>query len=293
MDGRRLPWLPGDWGQGLKLSLGGNKIRVFLSPEGKIFHNRRDVEKEVGRTLENIEKAPEKEKKDKKKDAPPRKDWPTWLPADWTMGARESAGVPRPYYFSPGGQGFFNRQALEAFLLKGGAARAPAAPEARRRPPAAEERRTRRSQAAAAAAPPEPAGAAAPGPEPAEAAPGPAEAAEPAAKRARAGEGGTDEELETLCEGQPGEGYASRECRGGSAWLLLPDAVVSLDLAAVGAQVEAAGWRCSARDEQRWSFTGSPDLVLYPSGKMLVRSGKREDVGRIARQYVDSWLAVE
>jgi len=122
----------------------------------------------------------------------------------------------------------------------------------------------------------------------------PAAAAElPSAKRAKLDTSSTDEEVEQIQDGKPGDGYALRQCRANAAWLVLPNDVISLDLQAIGGQVQAAGWQCSARDERRWNFTGSPDLVLYPSGKLLVRSAKSEDAGRIAKQYVDSWLALE
>jgi len=276
---KRAPWLPPDWRQGMKVTA-GTRRRVFVSPEGKFFATKDKVEKELGRTLEDIKEVA----------APPRKDWPDWLPTDWTMGQMQVNGDKlRTRYYSPSGQGMYNKDAVEGYALKFPSsgpkpkASSPASPSGPSGSPSSGKPKAKRKDASDAS--PESKGAAGDG--------GPASPApEPAAKRPRP-DAATDEEVEGLSGGEPGEGYALQKCRGDAAWLVLPDDVISLDLKAIGGQVEAAGWSCSARDERRWSFAGSPDLVLYPSGKLLVRSGAGEDAGRVAKQYVDSWLALE
>jgi len=348
LDGKRLLWLPPDWGQGSKISMGGNKVRVFISPEGKIYHSKRDVEKEVGRTLEEgAGKDPETEKRKEKREkseAPPRKDWPEWLPLDWTMGMAMSAGTLRPRYYNPTGQGFFNRGSVEAHVQKlksspaanspstNGAA-SPSSKRTRKKDAAGTSPEPKAEVSSVAAQPDSKSGSAREDSKVADTTSGSAEpnarkadppdrtggaeakngSAQPEAakpeganaaaapdrvdgspqKRPRLDGASTDDEVEKIGDGEPGDGYALRQCRAGAAWLVLPSDVISLDLKAIGGQVEAAGWSCSAREEQRWSFTGSPDLVLYHSGKLLVRSGQGEDAGRIAKQFVDSWLALE
>jgi hypothetical protein len=46
--GRRVPWLPMEWGQGWKRTVTGTKVRVFVSPEGRLLYSKKSVEEEFG-----------------------------------------------------------------------------------------------------------------------------------------------------------------------------------------------------------------------------------------------------
>ena len=38
-----------------------------------------------------------------------------------------------------------------------------------------------------------------------------------------------------------------------------------------------------------WTFTGSADLTLYPSGKLLVKTADKDLAEQIAQQHMSEW----
>jgi len=83
-EGKWVFWLPDGWGQGVKTTAGGRPLKVYVSPSGKVFYHKVDVQSTF-------------EKKLPEKDAKPfchvndvdletfRPSWPKkdWLPKDW------------------------------------------------------------------------------------------------------------------------------------------------------------------------------------------------------------------
>ena len=58
----------------------------------------------------------------------------------------------------------------------------------------------------------------------------------------------------------------------------------------MGQRIEAAGFEVGIRTRLAWTFTGSADLTLYPSGKLLVKTQDKELAAQIAQDHVNSWV---
>lgn len=83
--GKWQDWLPPGWGQCRKDEPSGPKTK-YVSPEGKVLHSRKDVEKAVGRELNTSERIP---------------DWPPWLPQDWGISSRNQGGKSKACFVHP------------------------------------------------------------------------------------------------------------------------------------------------------------------------------------------------
>jgi|TARA_B100001996_G_scaffold365199_1_gene334885 hypothetical protein len=79
-------------------------------------------------------------------------------------------------------------------------------------------------------------------------------------------------------------------CGNKAAWQIVVDGVESIDLELVGQRIEAAGFEVGIRTRLAWTFTGSADLTLYPSGKLLVKTQDKELAAQIAQDHVNSWV---
>jgi len=84
--GKWHPWVPDGWGQGQKLAPNGDFVMKFISPEGKVCHNRAGVQKALGGQLFLPDKRP---------------DWPDWLPKDWRKSEKEKMGQKCSIYVTP------------------------------------------------------------------------------------------------------------------------------------------------------------------------------------------------
>jgi len=90
------------------------------------------------------------------------------------------------------------------------------------------------------------------------------------------------------------DGYKLRCCPDQQdACDILPDDVEAVDLEAVGAQIEASGWKRMLREQSHHTFSGAAALSLHECGKLVVSSRERQLVHSIGRQLADTWLAVE
>jgi len=87
------------------------------------------------------------------------------------------------------------------------------------------------------------------------------------------------------------EGFLLEMCSGRAAWTVIPNDNLEIDLEIVSAQIEDEGWICTLRNRLCYTFTGEANITLYPSGKLLVKSGDRSIVEKIARQHVEIWLS--
>ena len=79
-------------------------------------------------------------------------------------------------------------------------------------------------------------------------------------------------------------------CSGRAAWTVIPNNITDIDLENVTKIIENEGWTCTLRNRLCCTFTGKADITLYPSGKLLVKSGDREIAEKIARHHVEVWL---
>ncbi len=87
------------------------------------------------------------------------------------------------------------------------------------------------------------------------------------------------------------EGFLLEMCSGRAAWTVLPENLDGIDLEMVTARIENEGWTCTLRNRLCCTFTGEAEITLFPSGKLLVKSGDREVAERIAIHHMRVWLA--
>ena len=89
-----------------------------------------------------------------------------------------------------------------------------------------------------------------------------------------------------------GEDYLLEMCSGRAAWTVVPEHIDKIDLELVTARIEAEGWICTLRNRLCCTFSGDlADITLYPSGKLLVKSGERDVATTIAEHHMQIWLA--
>ncbi len=89
------------------------------------------------------------------------------------------------------------------------------------------------------------------------------------------------------------EGFLLEMCSGRAAWTVIPNDISEIDLEVVAAQIEKEGWVCTLRNRLCCTFTREANITLYPSGKLLVKSGDRSIAERIARHHVEVWLSIQ
>ena len=80
-------------------------------------------------------------------------------------------------------------------------------------------------------------------------------------------------------------------CSGRAAWTVIPNGISAIDLEGVTAKIESEGWTCTLKNRLCCTFTGDAKITLYPSGKLLVKSGDRDIAERIAKHHVQVWLS--
>ncbi|CAI8370381.1 MAG: Uncharacterised protein [Marine Group II euryarchaeote MED-G33] len=88
------------------------------------------------------------------------------------------------------------------------------------------------------------------------------------------------------------EGFLLEMCSGRAAWTVVPEHIDKIDLEMVTARIEAEGWTCTLRNRLCCTFSSDlADITLYPSGKLLVKSGDREVAATVAERHIQIWLA--
>ena len=86
--------------------------------------------------------------------------------------------------------------------------------------------------------------------------------------------------------------YLLEMCSGRAAWTVVPEHIDHIDLEIVTARIESEGWDCTLRNRLCCTFSGElADITLYPSGKLLVKSGDRDVASSIAEHHMHVWLA--
>ncbi|MGB1954090.1 MAG: hypothetical protein ACPHUK_00700 [Candidatus Poseidoniaceae archaeon] len=85
------------------------------------------------------------------------------------------------------------------------------------------------------------------------------------------------------------EGFAMELCGNKASWQIVPEGIKSIDLEQVAIKITAAGFEAEVQSRMVWTFTGSADLTLYPSGKLLVKTENKEAAEEIARLHCSEW----
>ena len=79
-------------------------------------------------------------------------------------------------------------------------------------------------------------------------------------------------------------------CGNKSAWQIEVDGIEKIDMEAVGAKIESAGYTVGIRTRLAWTFSGPAELTLYPSGKLLGKTEYKELAASIAKFHVEDWV---
>ena len=85
------------------------------------------------------------------------------------------------------------------------------------------------------------------------------------------------------------DGFAMELCGNKAAWQIVPEGVTSINLEKVGQIIQEAGNTVGIQTRLCWTFSGPCDLTLYPSGKLLVKTGDKELAATVAEQHVSTW----
>jgi len=85
------------------------------------------------------------------------------------------------------------------------------------------------------------------------------------------------------------DGFAMELCGNKAAWQIVPEGVTSINLEKVGQIIQEAGYTVGIQTRLCWTFSGPCDLTLYPSGKLLVKTGDKELAATVAEQHVSTW----
>jgi hypothetical protein len=85
-------------------------------------------------------------------------------------------------------------------------------------------------------------------------------------------------------------GFVLEMCSGKAAWTIIPADNIAIDLERVSKRIEEAGWTCTIRNRLCYVFVGKAGLTLFPSGRLLVKSGDEEFARKIAARHVEIWL---
>jgi len=102
--GKWIGWLPEGWGQGIKTTSGGKPLKCYITPEGKMFYHKTEIEKSLGEKLANPQ-----ELAAAAKSADPLclkiniPSWPEggWLPKDWRIAFRRLPKNLHKVYIPP------------------------------------------------------------------------------------------------------------------------------------------------------------------------------------------------
>eukprot|EP00927_Polykrikos_kofoidii_P060016 TRINITY_DN55098_c0_g1_i1.p1 TRINITY_DN55098_c0_g1~~TRINITY_DN55098_c0_g1_i1.p1 ORF type:complete len:755 (-),score=156.71 TRINITY_DN55098_c0_g1_i1:63-2267(-) len=118
--GKWVAWLPEGWSQGIKTTSTGNRLKVYMTPEGKRFFHKVAIEQALGRKLASKEAPPEDEPKEcpSVHEAIPK--WPEgdWLPKDWRLAFRKLPSRLHRIFIPPNQEeGFlYHRTDVEMYL---------------------------------------------------------------------------------------------------------------------------------------------------------------------------------
>ncbi len=79
-------------------------------------------------------------------------------------------------------------------------------------------------------------------------------------------------------------------CGNKAAWQVMPEGIDSIDLEKVGNKIEQDGYTVGIRTRLAWTFSGPADLTLYPTGKLLIKTEKKDLAAEIANKHMSDWV---
>lgn len=292
---RRSPWLPQEVGQGIKETANGKTLQCYITPEGKMYYHRKDMEKAMGIAFSNVDHPPmdglgrliewvgapvtDEDKLTVKLEAPAH--WPpevvvdtgkrvSWLPADWGSGFKPtSTGKSIKVYVSPEGTIRFHKDKIQKEWFDD--------------QPFPELNLETNGRG-----------------DPIVGTKGISggfwrllsdgdSGGNSAAKRQRVGEKlQKDTAAKDSREGFSVSGFDT-------SWVVVPDDVISVDLDRLASKIQGAGWvaiETGACSRLFSSLLGGREtkLALKLAGQMEVQGGAERDVIGLAKLYVDEWL---
>jgi len=264
-------WLPDGWQQGLKQQPAGKK-QVFISPEGRVFYFKGDVQKELGMKFDDDYVAPH---------------WPDGLPRDWAVSHIGEQRNRKMICINPEGNAYFiGRKSFERYIANpdnptlGSSIRLTA--EALQKVHSSRFRTPQDASGCSKTA-------------------SASSSTDTSAKNTAEGcihsvdAKGSDSRQHKTRTAEDGasviDGYRLDVSDDGVSWVVYPDDVESIMLDTFTPYFESAGWTLASADQDRHTFVGHVDLVLVRlEGKLLVQSNDKHVVKDIASHYVD-WLA--
>lgn len=296
---KRVPWLPKEFGQGIKETSNGKTLQAYISPDGKLYYHKKDIEREYSMDLSSTDNpemdglgrlvewegagTTDEDKLTVKLDAPAH--WPadvvvdsgkrlSWLPADWGTGYRPTnTGKPLRVYISPEGTLRFHKQVIIKEWFNGNDL------------PELNLQTNGRGDPLGGAGvwrllePPD---------------------STPVAKRPRREQEEESQKKEAAAGVREGFILSGAD----SSWTVIPDDVISVDLDRLASKMKGAGWRRLSVAEETLEtgrsgsgrlFSSSlggrqTKLALKLDGDMKVEGGAESDVRCLAKLYVDDWL---
>ncbi len=84
--------------------------------------------------------------------------------------------------------------------------------------------------------------------------------------------------------------YLLEICSGRAAWTVQPSSSEPIELAEVAEKIIASGWECTLQNRLCYTFSGSVNLTLFPSGKLMIKTSDQEIADEIAKTHVEIWL---
>eukprot|EP00811_Abedinium_folium_P000497 NODE_10455_length_1350_cov_9.210957.p1 GENE.NODE_10455_length_1350_cov_9.210957~~NODE_10455_length_1350_cov_9.210957.p1 ORF type:complete len:323 (-),score=74.16 NODE_10455_length_1350_cov_9.210957:236-1204(-) len=102
--------------------------------------------------------------------------------------------------------------------------------------------------------------------------------------------GSTDSETERVQASGDlhlGDGYKLQDIASGKNWVVLPDDVLEVDMAALGQRLAKTGMKSGSQTPRRHAFSGGlADISLYRSGRLLVRTSSRSIAHKVAVTFM-------
>ncbi len=85
--------------------------------------------------------------------------------------------------------------------------------------------------------------------------------------------------------------YLLEICSGRAAWQVQPSSTDPIEMNEVAEKIIDSGWECTLKNRLCYTFSGSVNLTLFPSGKLLIKTADQQIADEIAQKHVETWLS--